>query len=1453
MTSYVYLSAFSTGSAPGPGVKVPTGNPSVAFESSGHVGQPATSQGLASFICHVAYLDDKLQRGDQSVFFATHQASVVNRKRIGNGASFIVERAELQEPQVRSEVAESSQTRSAQKTARIVVVKTVRENCQNRNQWTEVLLEIRALLHEPIRYHPNIVRLLGIRWDASVDTGSPFPAIVQEYASFGTLDKLQQRSKPLPFSVKQKLCYDVGRGLSIIHACGMVHGDLKHENVLIFPNTYPQPPNQPYTAKLADFGGTVMDMGMGGTHQIPMHTFPYEAPEISDKLTEEGAKKTDAYSYGMLIWRCMTDSQDLFPAMGVAGSGRAAVADAKLREKVQLAKLSDGILEAAILNVANYCFAHRIPAASFNIITSALMFTLRGNPNQRALDRAQVRLRGMDAVDAYGYVHTKDVANTKISDNIKYRTPGMLGINMDSLGFALGRLGNDYDAQNNLPGFRSDLPRPERDGFLFEPLKLRQFLDRPQQEAIVRDLERFANPDTGGGGAEELKPKALEAAFFLFQSYICGFGVAYDPEKACYWLRRAASVNGEEMGTTDYLALAWLNRIHAALGVANPYSAETQIQNLFLSVLRGHRHCAEDGEAVIKSTANAAQRQAWKEKLNEADQAFRVLTGSTGMPFFAIRKLTRRWDLNDLDILDAQLRQELGREYESCLRPPPDSDGELDPPPDDGYRFDKIYVNHTGHGLLHLAAVRGNLTALKHLYKKYLCDINLKNQSHGDTVLTCACRTGRFSVVMWCLDNGADPNSGKLCEESPLHCISTFNEPQMETVVAKLLAAGADIEKHSAASRKDNRGILADWEDNFSMTLTPLGRAVLKQSLPAVRVLLKHGASPTDKRAHRNVAYQSPVELAAILTLPDILEELLRHVSDTKPVFDECDMLDAAHSGQITPYDSLSLHNRLVRCGTAYKRNLQRTLEILHERSGRQPPENKREHPPGKHLCAEILLGNNDIVSALLSLGHDPLGSPQFRPLSTAVKVNHADIFHLLVSRNRLPSLFPDVNEPSLLHALAERPPHVPRDLTIAEYLISHGTPIDPVTPNHPSPLVLAIINGFYELADLLVAHGAGESLNTLYTSLPTLPGSCPPPTFGDHGTEPSSTTLLGILLRSQTSSALRALTYLAHLHKNEPSITLSPLAYCITITTTTADGKQQETAAPPAAEVVNVPISAVHALSTVPPSEWNSHNQISASIVQHLLDLFPSEVNLGQELALNRVLGSAVTAAVARGHPEVLRALLVAPGYHDTSSHHYHHPHGDGKENEVEITALEMAKTVAIAGLTALEGREEVREAEVEDVKRAGEIVEMFEELGLGSEKGSDQPGDSLEGFTGETNASAIAKKEEQGRREMWRSEDFAARIAVMEARMKPDFVEPEIDRVSKEVNFPVDLSVLTDERPSGWKEGAEMESEMALRSFLKSFRRGDFGDSIVKGMSKAFNKRDDKGGVSGEEGKTQ
>ncbi|GAB1319903.1 Serine/threonine protein kinase [Madurella fahalii] len=1416
MTSYVYPSAFSsdftsaaTPSTGGTGVSSSGGSggsvtdvSSVTGGGGGVTGQVTASQGLGAFICHAAYLETKLQRGGRSLFFSTARSRIVSRQRIANGASFIVERAELEEQQAFDKVADPN----PEQRIKTVAVKTVRGDRYNQTHWREVLLEIRALLHEPIRCHPNIVKLLDTQWGARADRRSPFPAIVQEYAAFGTLDKLQQRSKPLPFSIKQKLCYDIGRALSIIHACGMVHGDLKHENVLIFPNRHPAPLNQPYTAKLADFGGTVMDFGGSGTSQMPMYTFPFEAPEISDNLTEEGAKKTDAYSYGMLIWRCMIDSEDILSAMGFARSSRGSVTDDRLRDNIKLLKLSDGLLEAAIHNIANYFFVHQLPSASLNLITSALMFTLRGDPNQRALDRAQVRLRGMDSVSAYRYVCIKDEANRKMAERAKrYYVPGKHGINRDSAGFFLARSGGEYDAQDNLPGFRLDLPRPERGGFLFEPLRLRNLLDRGQQEAMVGEFEFYADSPSPGGMAEaDLKLPSWSAAFFLFESYLCSFGAPYDSKKACYWLRRAAEPS-EETATTDYLAMAWLNRIHAALGIPNPYDVDKQMDTLYWSAVRGHRNCVEDANAIIESSTDPVWRRAWKQKMEEADQMYRTLTGSTGMPFFAPRKLRRDWDLNNLVKLDAQLKEELGRNYDSCLRPPPGSDEESGSPPGYGYPFDKIYVNDQGHGLLHLAVVRGRLRALNHLYSKYFCNINLGNQSHGDTPLICACRTGRFELAMWCLENGADPNGSDTCEEAPLHCITAFTEPEMDIIVAKLIAAGADVEKHSSASRKDVRRILADWEDSFSMTLTPLGRAVLKQSLPAVKILLKNGASPTAKLVDKRLTTSmSPVDLAAVLTLPDILEELLRHVDSSMPVMDGCEMLDAARSGEVTPYDSLSLHSRLVRCGIRYRENLECTLKILHERRKTQRPENQTDHPAGKHLCNEILLGNTDIISALLSLGHSPAGSPEFRPLFTAVKANHSASFQLLISRHHPSDLAP------LLSDLAQRLPHAPRDLAIAEYLLSYGCPADSTADDQPSPLVLAVQNEYFELADLLIAHGAGASLNAVY------PGGALANSPAD-----GASSLLGALLRSQTSASLRSIAYLAKLHKHpSATIRLSPLAYyhhhppitTTTITTTptattTGGGTTSDSNSPPGAAV-----SAIHALAGVAHRDWNSHGQISASMVQLVVGMFPSGESLGA-LASHAGMGTPIAAAVLASHAELLRVLLAAPGYRrDWNRAVTVAVPGDGP---VTMTPLALARRLAVEKLAVLEGagkgEEEVvvDEAEVQVLKRAVEVGEALGDIMEMEGVGADDAGA----------VSDLGDGEEWMKR--WEEVDFETRIVALERRLKKAFVEPEIDRVGEGVNLPVDLSVLTDKSSNG-KDEPKMTNERTLGLLLKTLQIG-------------------------------
>jgi hypothetical protein len=96
MSTLIYRSAFSSEST----ATTKTGQSSSSAatpqttDRSTHI---ASSQGsLASFICHVTYLDDKLRRGDlSSLFDEKGDVNTVSRIELGSGASFIVDRGEI--------------------------------------------------------------------------------------------------------------------------------------------------------------------------------------------------------------------------------------------------------------------------------------------------------------------------------------------------------------------------------------------------------------------------------------------------------------------------------------------------------------------------------------------------------------------------------------------------------------------------------------------------------------------------------------------------------------------------------------------------------------------------------------------------------------------------------------------------------------------------------------------------------------------------------------------------------------------------------------------------------------------------------------------------------------------------------------------------------------------------------------------------------------------------------------------------------------------------------------------------------------------------------------------------------------------------------------------------------------------------------------------------------------
>ncbi|KAK9683992.1 hypothetical protein RND81_10G179500 [Saponaria officinalis] len=113
-------------------------------------------------------------------------------------------------------------------------------NDQERAQLMEQQFQQEVMMLATLR-HPNIVRFIGACRKPMVW------CIVTEYAKGGSvrqfLTRRHNRSVPLKLAVKQAL--DVARGMEYVHGLGLIHRDLKSDNLLIFSDK---------SIKIADFG-----------------------------------------------------------------------------------------------------------------------------------------------------------------------------------------------------------------------------------------------------------------------------------------------------------------------------------------------------------------------------------------------------------------------------------------------------------------------------------------------------------------------------------------------------------------------------------------------------------------------------------------------------------------------------------------------------------------------------------------------------------------------------------------------------------------------------------------------------------------------------------------------------------------------------------------------------------------------------------------------------------------------------------------------------------------------------------------------------------------------------------------------------------------------------------------------------------------------------------------------
>ncbi|GMI51802.1 hypothetical protein TeGR_g9192, partial [Tetraparma gracilis] len=139
----------------------------------------------------------------------------------------------------------------------------------------------------------NIVSIYG-----AITTRPGQLVIIMEYCEMGTLrnflDELE--GKGLTVDVLINFIEDVASGMYYLHSKGVVHRDLKTSNILI---------DGKMRCKVADFGQSrSASLSTQATKRGSTGTLAYNAPEAHDG--EELTVKADVFSYGIILWECMT-------------------------------------------------------------------------------------------------------------------------------------------------------------------------------------------------------------------------------------------------------------------------------------------------------------------------------------------------------------------------------------------------------------------------------------------------------------------------------------------------------------------------------------------------------------------------------------------------------------------------------------------------------------------------------------------------------------------------------------------------------------------------------------------------------------------------------------------------------------------------------------------------------------------------------------------------------------------------------------------------------------------------------------------------------------------------------------------------------------------------------------------------------------------------------------------
>ncbi|KAF7948277.1 uncharacterized protein EAE97_003688 [Botrytis byssoidea] len=986
-------------------------------------------------------------------------------------------------------------TRQGQHDERTLVYKTARVAFSNlgeplakdRRAMNAVMMEIHALMHPPLYEHANIVTLLALGWGTNpFESSYRLPVIVTEYADQGNLADLQAR-EILTSEVKRTISLDIAHGLQVLHRCGIIHGDMKSENVLIFSH-----PQKTYVAKLGDFGFSIV--GEASAPRVNIGgTMPWRAPESYEPVAREHLAKTDVYSYGLIVWRIAMDGSNPFSVLHGSASTASRVTLAAFTSQL---KVDDLVKDRAQLNhwyqsftlhaMDKLCGGALPPTDQVTQLSQKALAALQtGNMNtSQGLEFLKYVFWLFHCLGMCNQPLFKDIGKhlvtTALLDGFYGKLNTVLAACLSkapeerNLSVAISTLSNSNGGEDNTEELSEDTLL--RQSFNHHIMSWQAVQDlQPSVQTFL--FERFrARADEFASHNQVNTPECFVLASF----YMNGLGTQPNLQEAWRLVLHAAA-NGHQVAQANAWRIARVTETELATVISPQQILERQ-------AFSGSRGALQDLNIIAP------------ERAVEAKRIIKAGLAGVGASFWGddlLHGFTHGQWINTF-CNTTSLVIKLGNLREIA-----------------DYK-----VNRRGDRILHMAASCGQLAAIEALLDNFPSLTVDQLNDVGETPLLSACRSGHRDVVELLLSRGADPKITTSSKESPLHWLISFNEDEVHAVGQALISAGAEVK--SLTTKQINYSAFPSGIDFDNLPPgTPLTWAVHHDRPDIIKFLLSQPES-----AHMCVINApndpTPLEWAAKYHHQHCLEAMIVAMKAQRLNFTYQEFLKAAVHGA-------DMFSMVFRNGVQYLERMKDTLDYLLEEThgasfgtglggfgytllyyaiseGRDlvvkyllAPETEALLRAGRARLRTVVDDEDDMPIpryGVFSEEHinNPCGIELRTPLIECIRWNHHEIFDLLITRgadiharSRNPFDGSKTNW-SALHAFAYAGHN--SDLTLVRKIVEAGIEVDAQfneSTDLETPLLVALKNNALNLARELLLRGANINATCISSGFITL------------------------------------------------------------------------------------------------------------------------------------------------------------------------------------------------------------------------------------------------------------------------------------------------------------------------------------------------------------------------------